>query len=255
MASRNKGQAPSLRSRFVACKAPWLLLLAAFVLVMGNAGAYAQDSTNVTAKRYIRKNALLLGCYFDGFAISGKDPSTLQKFNGSNIEICPRLGWFVLPSSCIGVKASFGWTAGNLVNHYKSYSIGGFYRFYPFMKRRDGFIREGGMSFLKIPMFKKTDYNGRKRLALTFFPFLEVGFNYSNVRVVQNYLENTSTGRLSEPSFQLQAGISLRIFDHLMFEVAMGTQFHPGNNQRTGIFTGAHHLGLNFILPTKKLKQ
>ncbi len=96
-----------------------------------------QDTLPLTSSRYISGNSIFIGTSSGGVVAYYREPLTNQKLIESQIQIDPRIGYFPTRFLAIGATYTYGWRGGNVSPHFHWHEVGGFARFYLFMKNRD----------------------------------------------------------------------------------------------------------------------
>lgn len=208
----------------------------------------AQDTLHITSRKYIARNSIMVGLESAGSGLVVRVPVTGQKFTASQIRMEPKVAFFPTRFLALGLSYGYNWRSGNSIPHAEWHQIGGFGRFYLFMQNRDRLLGvDTGHPASRHALFKRSPPGARRFLALSVFPFVEVGLQYSNASQDANGTL-TIHPRLNQPLVMLRAGFQARFLKrfYINWMPTLGYLPHQAAGRRLAFGTGA---GLEFILP------
>ncbi len=210
-----------------------------------------QDTIPLTSSRYISGNSIFIGTSSGGFVAYYREPLTNQKLIESQMQIDPRIGYFPTRFLAIGATYTYGWRGGNVSPHFHWHEVGGFARFYLFMKNRDRLLEVDTITpppFLGL--FKKSSMETKRFLALNIYPFFEFTWAYGNIRQRQDG-SVVLYPRLNQPALYWKVGFQARFLKRFYAQMAPTLAFFPSQQGRARHTFGIN-TGLDFILPLKR---
>lgn len=212
---------------FPGCIPTRLVLLLGCLLLGMSLHLPAQDTVWVKPK-YVNKGSWMIGSDFSGAGVAAKNQATGQVNRVSILQFDPKIAYFPSKWFCVGGEATLGLVRGNTVANFNYHGLGGFARFYPFAKVQERILRAEEMQFMGISTFQRLRARDRDFLAQHFFPFIEAGISWSDLRILPNAAPQR-VNSLSELRLVSALGTDFRIWKGLSIALAFAVPYYPNN--------------------------